>query len=962
VASTTRVSGQQSWLEKVAELPTDAARRDFLQRRTRLHNSAAVEQLYDEVVRLARVELRRAAELAKSAEWLAKQVGDDAAQAIALRAKGHVLHLSGRHAEAVQKYEAAILIYRRLHRDFDIARTYSGALQALIYLGRYRQAISWATQARTIFKKHRDRLRLARLDLNLGNIYYRQDRFDKALQLYHAAYRQFQRSGDPQDNAIALRNIAVCHISLNQFARALDAYVQARFYCERHSLRVLVAEADYNIAYLHYLRGEYTGAIQMYEAARQRSEQVSDVYHKALCDLDESELYLELNLNEDAARLAERARVSFETLRMRYEGAKALTFLAIAEVRRGQSAKALTLLRRARRLFSREKNYVWPAMLDLYQAMIFYWIGNDAESRRFCRAALAFFARSALPSKAALCELLLAQLDLRSGDLAGSKEACLSALRRIRKAETPVIDYQAWFVLGQIQEELGEEADAFRSYKRAHEKLRTLRSQLHAEAKISFQEDKLKVYEKLVRLSLTRPSKSRQLAAFSYIEQAKSRGLADLIAFRLPSPNGSTRPSSGIMRRVLAMNQELNWIYRRIELQGIEATKYSWEHIRGLRKRAHTIKRKLDGIFPQLWSKDEDSANLHAADVASLDEIRAAIKEGTMLLEYYVADGRVYAAVLGRTTFQVLPLAPAEPIYQEFLLLDFQLSKFRLGNNYLQIFAELQRAATDHHLHALYSDLIAPVRDLLRCRHIVIVPHGYLHRLPFHALFDGERYLIDDYSISYSPSASVYYLCSRVKTKNTGGRSTVIGVPDSRTPYISKEVAAVAAELPKTRLVIGRDATVNRFRKLASESRFVHIATHGEFRTDNPMFSSIRLSDSYLSVYDLYDLHLNAELVTLSGCGTGLSVVTSGDELLGLVRGLLYSGTKAVLLTLWDVNDQSTADFMKSFYAKMSTANDKSDALRQAVQELREAYPNVYHWAPFVLVGNSETRNLSPHR
>lgn len=123
------------------------------------------------------------------------------------------------------------------------------------------------------------------------------------------------------------------------------------------------------------------------------------------------------------------------------------------------------------------------------------------------------------------------------------------------------------------------------------------------------------------------------------------------------------------------------------------------------------------------------------------------------------------------------------------------------------------------------------------------------------------------------------------------------------------------------------------------------------------MFSAIRMADSSLNVYDLYDFRLSAELVTLSGCGTGLSVVTSGDELLGLVRGLLYSGTRAVLLTLWDVNDQSTADFMKSFYAKLAASPDKSDALKQAVQELRQSYPDVYHWAPFVLIGNSESRN-----
>jgi tetratricopeptide (TPR) repeat protein len=364
VASVNRVLEQRIWLDKIADLPTDAARRDFLRRRKSLRTVRAVEQLYDEVVRLARVELRRAAALARTAEWLAKLVDDQAAVALGMRARGHVLHLGGRQAEAIHRYEAAAAIYRRLRRDLEVARTFNGALQALSYLGRYSQAISWARQARTIFKKHRDHLRLSRLDLNLGNIYYRQDRFDEALRLYESAYTQFQRFGDPQDIAIALRNIAVCHISLNHFARALEVYLQARSHCERHNLQVLVAEADYNIAYLHYLRGEYTGAIQMYEAARQRAEEVGDAYHRALCDLDESELHLELNLNQDASRLAKRALASFETLRMRYEAGKALTFLAIAELRTGRGEAALQLLRKARTTFSREKNYVWSALLD----------------------------------------------------------------------------------------------------------------------------------------------------------------------------------------------------------------------------------------------------------------------------------------------------------------------------------------------------------------------------------------------------------------------------------------------------------------------------------------------------------------------------------------------------------------------------------------------------------------------
>ena len=941
-----------NWLDEVAELATDDARLEFFRSRGWLHNFAAVEQLYDEVVRLSRVDLERAARLAKAAQSLAKQIKDDAARALALRARGHILHLTGRHVEAVAAYEAAVALYGRLDRDLDIARTYNGALHTLIYLGRYSRALSWARKARATFQKHGDRLRLARLDLNLGNIYYRQDQFGKALALYDRAYRQLQRLGDFQDVAITLRNIAVCHISLNQFTRALKVYIQARSHCERYGLRVLVAEADYNIAYLHYLRGEYTIAIQMYEAARQRSIEVSDSYHRALCDLDEAELYLELNLNEDGARLAEAALASFESLGMRYEAGKALTLLAIAEVHRGETREALKVIARASQLFTQENNRVWCALLDLYQAMILYWSGDDTESRRFCQKASAFFTRSKLRTKAALCELLMAQLDLRSGNLARSKQACLSALRRLQRAETPVIDYQAWFVLGQVEESLRDETSATRSYKKAHEKLHALRSQLHAEAKISFQQDKLKVYEKLVRLLLRRPTRSRQLAAFAYIEQAKSRSLADLISFRSLTRSQREGTANNLLQQAVGLRQELNWIYRRIDLESIQATKYSWDHIRNLQKRARTLSKKLEAMMPRLSKRDEHSASVHSADVATLDQIRSVIDEDTLLLEYYIADESVYVVLLGRDTFQIVALGPAEPIQRELQLLDFQLAKFRLGEDYLRTYSALMRAASQSHLHALYRALISPVRHLCKCKHLVIVPHAFLHRLAFHALFDGERHLIDSYSISYAPSASVYYLCSTKRPSKRSLNSTVIGVLDPRTPYIQEEVEAVAAQLSNARVFLGPNATMDQLRKAAAESRFLHIATHGEFRTDNPMFSSIRLADSFLSVYDFYDFQLRAELVTLSGCGTGLSVVTSGDELLGLVRGLLYSGTGAVLLTLWDVNDQSTAEFMKSFYARMAMTGDKSEALRQAVLELRDSYPDVYHWAPFVLVGN----------
>jgi CHAT domain-containing protein len=225
-----------------------------------------------------------------------------------------------------------------------------------------------------------------------------------------------------------------------------------------------------------------------------------------------------------------------------------------------------------------------------------------------------------------------------------------------------------------------------------------------------------------------------------------------------------------------------------------------------------------------------------------------------------------------------------------------------------------------------------------------------LHRLPFQALFDGQQYLIDEFTISYAPSASVYAFCQARSTPRNR-KSLVLGIPDQAAPLVQEEVTFIATCLPNAELLLGADATAERLREIGKQSQFIHIATHGYFRKDSPMFSGIRLGGSYLSLYDLYQLNLPAELIALSGCSTGLNVVAAGDELLGLARGLIHAGAETSLLTLWDVQDRSAAQLMTSFYSQLVSGRTKADALQHAMQRLRSEYPNPYYWAPFVLVG-----------
>jgi CHAT domain-containing protein len=225
--------------------------------------------------------------------------------------------------------------------------------------------------------------------------------------------------------------------------------------------------------------------------------------------------------------------------------------------------------------------------------------------------------------------------------------------------------------------------------------------------------------------------------------------------------------------------------------------------------------------------------------------------------------------------------------------------------------------------------------------------------VPFHALHHGDVALVDRFAISYAPSARVHHLCARRPRVSTD-HSLVLGSGDMLTPHISREVTQVASVLPNVQVEMAGEATAARLRsEAAATARFVHIATHGFFRRERPMMSSIRLSDGDLTVADVYQLRFSADLVTLSGCGTGLNVVAGGDELVGLTRGFLHAGARAVMVSLWDVNDESASEFMLEFYRRLVSGQSPASALASAMREARRARLHPYYWAPFGLVGDA---------
>jgi CHAT domain-containing protein len=941
-------------LAKISALNSPEDRRKFLADHKSLIQADVVADLNATTLQEFRVNTTTALALADAAILIANILCRTELLAQSKRIKAHVLSERGEYQAAVALYNEAEKLFEQAKDQEGVGRTVTAAIHPHIMIGDYDRAFALATKAQDIFSEMGDKRRLARLENNIGNIFHRQDRFQEALIHYEHAYERLLPYGDAEELTISLNNMSMCLISLNDFAKAVATYERAKYLLLDHDIPLIHLTTDYNIAYLYYLRGDYRRAIAGLKSARLAGEKIGDKYLVALCYLDLSDIYVELNLSSEVHDIASQGFQLFRDIEIGYEAAKTLVNQAIAFGQEGKTAKSLETFGEAKRLFVKEKNEVWQWLIDLYQAIVLFSAGRYYEARHFATGAARYFDTSLLRNKAAICHFLLAQTAIHTGDLATARTECLAGLEIVKKLDSPILQYQGRFLLGRIDQAAGSHASAYLQYQQARHSLEGLRSNLYRdELKISFMKNKSELYERMVELCINPDfTEGTDEEAFKYIELAKSRNLSELMFQRGHNVPASKLGQSELVHKIRELREELNWYQHRIELEQLRAAQNSAETVEALREKATEKEKILLAILEDLPQGSPEASTIAPAACASITKVQSVLPADTTLLEYYFAGDYIVAAVVGRQSFHVVHVTTLAKVSESLRFFRFQLGRIQLSTHLGSGTAKEMYDSTVGHLAELYKELFDPVAEFIHTKHLVVVPHGNLHYLPFHALYTGDEFLLDLHDISYAPSATVFALCHRPHEGTPTG-SAIFGIPDEKAPLIQDEVDAVHRILPDSELYLGAAATHEKLIEKGVDSRVLHVATHGSFRPDNPMFSGIALGDGYLHLYELYQMRLNAELLAFSGCATGLNVISAGDELLGLVRGALYAGARSLLLTLWDVNDTSTHKFMTAFYRRFQAGENKATAAAEAAKEIREEYPHPYYWAPFTIVGKT---------
>ncbi|MEO0164924.1 MAG: CHAT domain-containing protein [candidate division WOR-3 bacterium] len=516
-------------------------------------------------------------------------------------------------------------------------------------------------------------------------------------------------------------------------------------------------------------------------------------------------------------------------------------------------------------------------------------------------------------------------------------------------------DWQASVLsnLGFAQHKAGQIDEAINSLTKAVELVENLRGRIVSqEFRSAFFENKIVLYEELINLYYKMGNAKK---AFEYAEGAKSRAFLDLIS------NVDIAQKPNLDPKIKALIEQEQVLEKKIEfLAGMpEQSDAIIEHNR---------------IIKELSEKFPDYEVLRSSKPLDIRRLQAILDNQTAVLEYFIGleNGYIFAITHQRMGIKKMDINPAE-IYEN---VDRYRRVIRRRVNY-----------EDNELAEIsmwfYTNLIAPVMPEIRDKkRLCIIPYGILHNLPFATIMvdkDSKKLLIDDYDIFYAPSATVYEIAHN-KNKLRKNKFAIFAKSDfSEHPdWFDMPLPGTIAEkdsilktggLPNITIFEDKDnssppPSETNAKKYLKDYDIIHFATHGKLAPgDSALESKIILSkddenDGELRVREIFNMEIDAYLVTLSACETGQLRGFSegayiGDELTGLSRAFIYAGTPSVIASLWKVSDVSTALLMAQFYKNLRGA-DKTKALCDAQRWLmkKEYFDKPFFWAPFVVIGD----------
>lgn len=374
--------------------------------------------------------------------------------------------------------------------------------------------------------------------------------------------------------------------------------------------------------------------------------------------------------------------------------------------------------------------------------------------------------------------------------------------------------------------------------------------------------------------------------------------------------------------------------------------------------------------------------------VESIQQIQEKLNQDQALINYSFSDSIVHYFIINNKNFTLIEQTIDSSFFTNLKILTIDLAHTNFSSGVHESYKKYTSAA-----YELYKVLIQPCQEMIRGKSLIIVPDGALSYLPFEALltrpvmsdepdYRNLPYLVRDYDIGYSYSATLHFEEQRRTTKPSG--NLLAFAPEysdllAQNPDLSyldvyrdklipipgvKDEVKMISRMIKSDLYMDQQATENNFKKLAGNYDILHLAMHTIVDDDNPMYSKLAFTqnvdsfeDGFLNTYEIYNMKYNARLAVLSSCKTGFGKIQKGEGVMSLARGFMYAGCPSIVMTLWEVSDKSGARLMKDFYKSLKKGKNKTLSLREAKLEfLRKAdqlKAHPFFWSTYVAIGDS---------
>ena len=567
------------------------------------------------------------------------------------------------------------------------------------------------------------------------------------------------------------------------------------------------------------------------------------------------------------------------------------------------------------------------------------------------------------------------------GDLRKAREYFGEALEMASQIPLVEVVLEAQRGLAEMALRTGNYRQALDHLESAARTVESLRNRIPTpELKADFGREHAKLFEDLVftlaQMDSREPGKGWDRKAFDYAERGRARAFLDMLA------ESRAQISQGLSAVQVQRRNELESALSR-------ALAALMEHDSGASRLAAALaERNLNDWVTAIRASNPQYEALNYPHPADADRaVELATARGAAILEYALGERESYLWLLTSGRLRMFRLQAREEV-------EHAATAFRkLISNHP---GAGQLDAWQAPAEALYTMLLQPTQAYLTPeKPLLIVPDGALHYLPFETLRSKDvagqpRCLIEQYPMSYMPSVSVLAELERSVSKRdrkfallaygdptfstTGSAdspssSLVRGVYESagnhfpQLPNTRREVEVIGRLFPVGRQTtfVGGDATEASVKRVnLRDYRLVHFATHAVIDDQNAGRSGIVLSlvntgneDGILRVSEIFNLEMQADLVVLSACQTGVGTLVRGEGIIGLTRAFLYAGARRVAISLWDVNDLTTPDFMESFYRHLRHGETPAIALRSAKLAMIHNGPRItahpYFWAPFAL-------------